>query len=890
MRITPPDEQTYHVPIDDEDEDDSLESDVSGDDSDNSSTNSDFDPVKQQIEPSQPSPRHSIFDRSSVLRYDVDKRDEHGLIQLKNEFITSTVDAAAKELMVVPVTVRIYRLSTIERLYDTWQVVNKQTSASMPHYPSWFQHLFEANEPASVKTRLNFIPVDFSVGICSILHSLSVPIVKNNFDFQGNSKLQWYDAKAVALYVAHAFLQKELLCPSALGGLNKYGYPYLITVQPSSDAVIRRMKPEMYESTSAKYWFGNSSPSGASSSGGRRNNNVAPKRILVWRHQDNQYWSQPMDIDENISVYQITSALVDTWPSRTDWLLSSLHEQGSSGYERWMTRQSSIFWNITNEVDSSSSDFTYNSSASDVLLVPLVNHNNAILAANRHKHKHRPRGESGSSSSSNSTSLADIAVSHHPSPFDALPNGSNGQSQSSFHQSQTKSWKTKIAQFYEKSKAINFSCLNGLFQYPVCLEDVWTVFIPGPPDGSLALNALDGVWTSKLAQVVGVGTFNIIISIPWIVRTIVQPAAEEGRKNHKIPAENSPLISREFRTLKALDMSSLVDQAYVATNGSNVGESLTRQKEVSVDYASSILRREIWTLSIIPPHKYIVKFYGWFLFGPMLCMVMETLSCTLGLLLARIKLSSRLDTKGIIDFTNEKNLERLIRYMPGDEHRNPHIVCETSFKLKVLHQVLTMQAMFKFHEESFSRRLCLLNVFYRLFCGLHHLHSNGVVHRDVKPSNIMFDSKARVKIIDFGYAQPICNSIFVHVVGSKKYQPKDFMGENNANVYLYDDGSIDVYAALQMMKDAFGEILQSDKALRPLNTLINTQMSFMAEHVLRSMSEQSGEFLSRMDVSRPHRPFSASQEYIDSRFRMKDQIVTAYQMAQKIKSCINANK
>mmetsp|Transcript_7061 Transcript_7061/g.12209 ORF Transcript_7061/g.12209 Transcript_7061/m.12209 type:complete len:538 (+) Transcript_7061:351-1964(+) len=43
---------------------------------------------------------------------------------------------------------------------------------------------------------------------------------------------------------------------------------------------------------------------------------------------------------------------------------------------------------------------------------------------------------------------------------------------------------------------------------------------------------------------------------------------------------------------------------------------------------------------------------------------------------------------------------------------------------------------------------------YQLICGMHHIHSANVFHRDLKPKNILANSDCKLKICDFGLARP----------------------------------------------------------------------------------------------------------------------------------------
>ena len=169
-------------------------------------------------------------------------------------------------------------------------------------------------------------------------------------------------------------------------------------------------------------------------------------------------------------------------------------------------------------------------------------------------------------------------------------------------------------------------------------------------------------------------------------------------------------------------------------------------------------------------------------------------------------------------------------YDYGEDDDTAYIVMEL-VNGKSLHEHLSQKVKYEIREVG--------EIVRQLLDGIGHAHAEGVVHRDVKPSNILLNSDGRIKISDFGIARLDSSSLTQvgDVLGTPYYMaPEQFLGvEVNALADIYSMGVI-AYELLTGRKPFAGNaatVMQQVFNERPPDpSQLNPELSPLMDRVL----------------------------------------------------------
>ena len=113
--------------------------------------------------------------------------------------------------------------------------------------------------------------------------------------------------------------------------------------------------------------------------------------------------------------------------------------------------------------------------------------------------------------------------------------------------------------------------------------------------------------------------------------------------------------------------------------------------------------------------------------------------------------------------------------------------------------------------------------------GLEYAHKRGIIHRDVKPANLLFDDEGRLRLADFGLAKALSEAAWTEpsgvMLGTMRYaSPEQAKGEALT-------GKSDLYSlALVLIEAVTGEVpFSTDTALGTLMARVDNQLHAPSE-------------------------------------------------------------
>lgn len=143
----------------------------------------------------------------------------------------------------------------------------------------------------------------------------------------------------------------------------------------------------------------------------------------------------------------------------------------------------------------------------------------------------------------------------------------------------------------------------------------------------------------------------------------------------------------------------------------------------------------------------------------------------------------------------------------------------------------------------------------QLISAVSYCHKMGIVHRDIKPDNILFDSEDRLKLADFGSAELWCEGgVMSGVVGTPYYvAPEVLMGkEYNEKVDVWSVGVV-LYIMLAGVPPFYGET-----AKETFEAVLRGNLRFPTR-IFRSVSAEAKDLLRKMICKDVSKRYSAEQ-------------------------------
>lgn len=169
----------------------------------------------------------------------------------------------------------------------------------------------------------------------------------------------------------------------------------------------------------------------------------------------------------------------------------------------------------------------------------------------------------------------------------------------------------------------------------------------------------------------------------------------------------------------------------------------------------------------------------------------------------------------------------------------------------------------------------VIKIMSQLLSGIAYAHANGIIHRDIKPHNILIDQEGTVKITDFGIAVALSQNSITQtnsILGSVQYiSPEQARGNlvtKQSDIYslgivLYEmltgtvpfEGESAVSVALKHFQAPIPSLREFDSRIpQPLENVVLKATAKEPKHRYASVSEMQADLQTALDPNRRDEP------------------------------------
>ena len=130
------------------------------------------------------------------------------------------------------------------------------------------------------------------------------------------------------------------------------------------------------------------------------------------------------------------------------------------------------------------------------------------------------------------------------------------------------------------------------------------------------------------------------------------------------------------------------------------------------------------------------------------------------------------------------NHPNIVRMLSAEKENKIFFMVMEYIKGQTLEKILDKEKILDFEKAS--------EYIVQIADAVHHAHTNKIVHRDLRPSNMIVSDEGKIKITDFGTSVWLNNIPYASTrIGSPPYMaPEQFMGKANFRSDIYSIGCI----------------------------------------------------------------------------------------------------